>query len=176
MKQHYSPTFHILSDHVHCAMRVMVRALPIALFLITDICTFAQVADLKVCRARVRATGEHVSPKPMIIAVTEWIDVMDIDLEQQDQVLRFTTSSAVDLTTLSGRIANTGYQAQGLQCRSNSGAVISEGLPPYPVFEDTGDEAGDNARFDAAKADWIREHPEAYRRLTGLTLTGHEKD
>ena len=37
--------------------------------------------------------------------------------------------------------------------------------PPFPVKQDTGDPAGDEAAYNAAKAAWITAYPEAYKAL-----------
>ena len=38
-------------------------------------------------------------------------------------------------------------------------------VPPFPVKQDTGDPAADEAAYTAAKAAWITAHPEAYKAL-----------
>lgn len=38
-------------------------------------------------------------------------------------------------------------------------------VPPFPLKQDTGDPAADEAAYEAAKATWIAAYPEAYRAL-----------
>jgi hypothetical protein len=46
------------------------------------------------------------------------------------------------------------------------------GVPPFPVKQHTGNEAADEAAYQAAKAAWIAAHPEAYQLL--LQRTGDQ--
>lgn len=42
----------------------------------------------------------------------------------------------------------------------------AQGVPPFPVKQHTGNEAADEAAYEAAKATWIAAYPEAYKALT----------
>lgn len=43
---------------------------------------------------------------------------------------------------------------------------LLKGVPPFPVKQHTGNDAADEAAYQAAKAAWIAAHPEAYKALT----------
>jgi hypothetical protein len=43
--------------------------------------------------------------------------------------------------------------------------------PPFPVKQHTGDAAADEATYNAAKAAWIADHPEAYKALLQGSVT-----
>ena len=49
----------------------------------------------------------------------------------------------------------------------------AQGVPPFPVKQYTGNDAADDAAYEAAKAAWIAAHPEAYKALVApATGTG----
>jgi hypothetical protein len=49
----------------------------------------------------------------------------------------------------------------------------AQGVPPFPVEQHTGNDAADEAAYEAAKAAWIAAHPDAYKALVApATGTG----
>lgn len=101
-------------------------------------------------------------------------DVPDIALEQNDQVIRFTTTSTVQLDALNELAEGTGARIAGLSCtNSTTGITDHEGIPLMPIHIDTGDEVGDHARYEEAKALWIQLHPEEYERILRGNAPNH---
>lgn len=126
------------------------------------------------CRVQLQPHLNTSSPKAAVRVVSEWLQVVDVDLEDDHRVLGFTTEAPVSLTQLRLRLYNVGYGSGGSSCFNTvSGEVVTEGLPPFPVFEDTGDELADHARYDSAKEAWITNHPEAYQRMIAPTPAAH---
>ena len=142
------------------------RPIALAMVCLLSLTLSAQEGELRIYRARVHQTATGLSPKSMIVAVSDWIPVIEIDVDREVRVLKFTTTEAISLAQLREHLVPTGYQAGGLECTMNSGLRTVEGVPPFPEFEDTGNDAVDYPRYDAAKAAWIAAYPDMYYQMT----------
>jgi hypothetical protein len=57
---------------------------------------------------------------------------------------------------------------QALKERREIDVIESDLDPTFPVFQSTGDSEKDNARYMAAKDEWIKNNPEKYNQLQNL--------
>lgn len=129
---------------------------------------------LRTCRAQVTMITPEHSIKEVIAVVMRSYDVPDIALEQNDKVIRFTTTSNVQLDELSELTEGSGARIGALSCTNAiTGITSHEGIPLMPIHIDTGDEVGDHARYEEAKALWIQLHPEEYERILRGEVPNH---
>lgn len=149
------------------------RSLAFVLVGLFSLGALGQDGELRSYRARVHPTATGVSPKSMIVAVSEWLPVVEIDVDREARVLSFTTVAVIDLAQLREHLEATGYQAGGFECLTSAGIRTMEGVPPFPEFQDTGDNAVDYARYDAAKAAWVAAYPDMYHQLMHPTHPVH---
>lgn len=102
------------------------------------------------------------------------MDLVDIDLEQSARVIRFTTEAPLPLELIRQRLYAVGYGVRGASCFNTvTGATSESGVPPFPEFEDTGEELIDHSRYESAKEAWITNHPEAYQRMMHPSPVSH---
>lgn len=109
------------------------------------------------------------SPKPLFAAINGLLPESMFSLDDEKRSLWLDTHRAVGLGELQAATGNTGFTVLALERYHRlTGERLSlegEGTAPQPVFLDTGNEAADHARYDAAKAAWIEADPAAYQRL-----------
>lgn len=126
------------------------------------------------CRAQLQPYAVDASPKHTVAAISEWLSPIDIDLERSGEVLRFTTETRVTLPELRQQLHAVHFGVRGFSCFDTvTGILAEEGLPPFPQFEDTGDELADHARYETEKTTWISNHPGAYLRMTHPMPVNH---
>ena len=146
----------------------------VALFWAMGTMAYGQVDAMHRCRIQLQPHLANLSPKLAVATVSDWMEVVDIDLEQDGRVLRFTTATPLSLEQLRQRLQTVNYGVRGAACFNKvSGELLEEGLPPFPEFLDSGNEAADHATYDAAKAAWVARHPEAYQRMMHPVISTH---
>ncbi|MBL7938135.1 MAG: hypothetical protein JNL43_02145 [Flavobacteriales bacterium] len=119
-------------------------------------------------RVHVQHMQGGLSPKSMFGVLQQWIDATEFDHDKDTRTLLFTTPETIHLEELRQRLAPTGYQVLGYTATRLNGEAedLEEGMPPYPIFQDTGNELEDHARYHARKSAWIAAWPQEYERRT----------
>ncbi len=136
---------------------------------------FCQDPASRQYRVLVHHTMGGLSPKSMFMVVQQWIDATDLDHDKDTKTLLFTTPEAIHLDELRQRLAPTGYHVLGFSASRLDGETEDrhEGMPPFPIFQDTGNELEDHARYEAQKSAWIAAWPQEYERRTAPRLKDH---
>ncbi|MFZ1333413.1 MAG: hypothetical protein WAR83_14560 [Flavobacteriales bacterium] len=120
------------------------------------------------------------SPKPMMAELVGTLGVTSISHDRDTRTLLFTSPTAVNLLQLSTLIEPHGFAligfnptgAEGDEQRNNGSSDIL-----FPTMIDTGNEIEDNARYDAAKSQWIQAHQLEYNALiNGEHATSKDSD
>lgn len=126
-------------------------------------------------RVLVHHTVGGLSPKSMFMIMQQWIEATDLDHDKDTRTLFFTTPEVIHLYELRQRLAPTGYQVLGFSGSRLDGETedLHEGMPPFPVFLDTGSELDDHARYDAQKSAWIAAWPDEYDRMISTRVKEH---
>jgi hypothetical protein len=95
-------------------------------------------------------------------AMAEWETIDRFEISRTAHRMKFTVAQPVSEGELTERLTGTGtavlWLAEVVADGSLSGASYE--THAFPVFVDTGDPAGDNARYDADKATWLAAHPD----------------
>ncbi len=135
---------------------------------------YGQVDAMHRCRIQLQPHLANLSPKLAVATVSEWDEVVDVDLEQDRRVLLFTTENPITLEEIRQRLSAVHYGVRGAACfNTATGAMLEEGLPPFPEFHDTGNEAADHATYDSAKAAWVNAYPQAYQHRMHPSTSTH---
>jgi hypothetical protein len=128
----------------------------------------AQSEAMYVYRISVMPRTAEVSVKMLVSTLQMRYDPIDIQIEEQDRVVRFVVTAPIPYGELTSAVAGSDHRILGATCTNNrDGSIQEEGIPPMPRMIHTGDEHADHARYDAAKAEWMERYPEAYSRLIG---------
>jgi hypothetical protein len=106
---------------------------------------------------QVKVLGEELlSQDP---AIKHWADVGSTTASARGQVV-------LDLDQLGAVMASSGAAMVSHDMVDMHAPVQEEGLPAgFPVMPNTGDPAADQANYAAAKAAWIKAHPQEYQEL-----------
>ena len=169
----------VLSAHPLQGAAQVLRTFGKCLFALTFL-TFAHTADCQDAASRqyhvlVDHTVGGLSPKSMFMVLQQWIEATDMDHDKDTRTLLFTTPGTIHLDELRQRLAPTGYQVLGFSGSRLNGETedLHEGMPPFPVFHDTGNELEDHARYDAQKSAWIVAWPDEYDRMISTRAKDH---
>lgn len=94
-------------------------------------------------------------------AVNGWEIVHRSKVSRHAHRLKFTASRPVTEAELSQRLTGTGTDVFWLAEVQADGSLTGASYEAhaFPVFENTGDPAADNARYEADKAAWLAAHP-----------------
>lgn len=94
-------------------------------------------------------------------AMSDWEVVEQFKVSRQAHRVKFTTSRPVDEAELSTHLTGTGSHVFWLAEVQADGSLtgVTYEAHAFPVFQNTGDPAGDNARYQADKAAWLAAHP-----------------
>ncbi len=94
-------------------------------------------------------------------AVNGWEAAEQFKVSRHAHRLKFTASRSVSEGELSERLTGTGARVFWLAEVQADGSLAGASYEAhaFPVFENTGDPAADNARYEADKAAWLAAHP-----------------
>jgi len=94
-------------------------------------------------------------------AVNDWGIVEHFKISRHAHRLKFTASRSVSEGEISEQLTGTGAHVFWLAEAQVDGSLIGASYEAhaFPVFQDTGDPAADNARYEADKAVWLAAHP-----------------
>lgn len=111
--------------------------------------------------AQITGLITELDEKLVYEAVNGWAPIEDFELSRSAHRLKFTAIQPVGEGELTERLAGTGTTVFWLAEVQADGTLVGDSyvLHAFPVFQDTGDPAADNARYDADKASWMAAHP-----------------
>ena len=94
-------------------------------------------------------------------ALNGWEVIGRFEVSRSAHRFKFTATAVVSEAELTERLTGTGAAVLWLADVQPDGSLSSASYEAhaFPVFEDTGDPAADNARYDADKAAWWAAHP-----------------
>lgn len=94
-------------------------------------------------------------------AVSGWEALTRYEVSRCAHRMKFSSVLPLSEMELTAHLAGTGVSLLWLAELQPDGGLLgpSYAANAFPVFEDTGDPSGDNARYDADKAAWLAAHP-----------------
>lgn len=103
---------------------------------------------------------EH-DEKSVSEALDGWDELQGVDVSREAHRVKFSARRTVSDADLTERLAGTGTSVFWVATVQPDGSLSgpSYDLHAFPILQDTGDPAADNAQYEAAKAAWIAAHP-----------------
>lgn len=112
--------------------------------------------------AQITGIITELDEKLVYEAVNGWEAIGHMEVSRAAHRMKFIAAQPVSEGDLTERLAGTGTAVFWLAEVQPDGSLSSASYEAnaFPVYEDTGDPAADNARYDADKAAWLAAHPD----------------
>ncbi len=111
--------------------------------------------------AQITGLVTELDEKVVYEALNGWEVVGHFEVSGSAHRFKFTATAVVSEAELTDRLTGTGTAVLWLADVQPDGSLSSASYEAhaFPVFEDTGEPAADNARYDADKSAWLAAHP-----------------
>lgn len=112
--------------------------------------------------AQITGIITELDEKLVYEALNGWEAVGHIEVSRVAHRMKFDADQPVNEGDLTERLAGTGTSVFWFAEVQQDGSLSSASFEAhaFPMYDDTGDPAADNARYDAEKAAWLAAHPD----------------